>query len=117
MKFTMLINVKMPTIVGILIFMRMINTTSEHLKAIKVFIFKHLRFYQHLNSMLSGVEHEKSFITSGPGECLTHEKPCLIPVLIFHVILLLTIIIKYQALFFTKIKITKLTTCCCWIGL
>ena len=33
MKFIILINVKMPSIVGILIFMRMINTTSEHLKA------------------------------------------------------------------------------------
>ena len=29
MKFIMLINVKMPTIVGILKFMRMINTTSK----------------------------------------------------------------------------------------
>ena len=48
MKFIMLINVKMPTIVGILIYMSMINTTSEHLKARKVFIFKHCRFYEHL---------------------------------------------------------------------
>ena len=48
MKFIMLINVKMPTIVGILIFMSKINTTSEHLKARKVLIFEHLRFYEHL---------------------------------------------------------------------
>ena len=41
MKFIMLLNVKMPTIVGILGFMSMINTTAEHLKARKVFIFKH----------------------------------------------------------------------------
>ena len=41
--FIMLINVKMPTIVGILTFMSRINF------------------------MLSRVEHEKSFITSGPG--------------------------------------------------
>ena len=47
MKFIMLKNVKMPTIVVILIFMSMINTTSEHLKARKVFIFKHFRFYEH----------------------------------------------------------------------
>ena len=47
MKFIMLINVKMPTSVVILIFMSMINTTSEHLKARKVFIFKHFRFYEH----------------------------------------------------------------------
>ena len=39
----MLINVKMPTIVGILAFMSRINC------------------------VLSRVEHEKSFITSGPG--------------------------------------------------
>ena len=39
MKFILLINVKMPTVVGILIFISMINTTSEHLKARKDFIF------------------------------------------------------------------------------
>ena len=33
MKFIMLINVKMPTIVGILTFISRINTTSESLKA------------------------------------------------------------------------------------
>ena len=38
MKFIMLINVKMPTIVGILTFICMINTTAEWLKARKVFI-------------------------------------------------------------------------------
>ena len=42
--FIMLINVKMPTFVGILSFMSRINF------------------------MLSGVEYEKSFITSGPGQ-------------------------------------------------
>ena len=42
--FFMLINVKMTTIVGILTSMRMINV------------------------MLSRVEYEKSFITSGPGD-------------------------------------------------
>ena len=42
-SFILLINVKIPTIVGILTFMSMINC------------------------MLSRVEHEKSFITSGPG--------------------------------------------------
>ena len=48
MKLIMLINIKMPTIVGILICMSMINTTSHHLKARKAFILKHLRFYEHL---------------------------------------------------------------------
>ena len=35
-KFIMLINVKMPTFVGILTFISMINTTSDGLKARKV---------------------------------------------------------------------------------
>ena len=39
----MLINVKMPTIVGILTFISMINTTSESLKARKVFIFQRFK--------------------------------------------------------------------------
>ena len=39
MKFTMLITVKMPTIVGILIFMSMINTTSEHLTARSLYFY------------------------------------------------------------------------------
>ena len=41
------------TVVGILIFMNMINTTSEHLKARKVFYFKHFRFYENWECMLS----------------------------------------------------------------
>ena len=45
----MLINVKMPTIVGILTFMGMINTTAESLKARKVNIFKCLSFYKQFN--------------------------------------------------------------------
>ena len=48
MKFVMLINVKMPTIVGILTFKSIINTTSESLKARKVFISKHFSFYEQL---------------------------------------------------------------------
>ena len=47
-KFILLINVKMPTIVGILTFMSTINT-SEHLKARTVF-FEHFGFYEHLKS-------------------------------------------------------------------
>ena len=45
MKFIFLINVKMPTIVGILTFISMINRTSESLKAGKVVIFQHFSFY------------------------------------------------------------------------
>ena len=46
--YIMHIKIKMPTIVGILIFMNMINTTSEHLKARKIVTFKQFRFYEHL---------------------------------------------------------------------
>ena len=45
MKFIMLINVKIPTIVGILTFISMMNTTSGSLKARQVFILQHFSFY------------------------------------------------------------------------
>ena len=41
MQFIKLINVKMPTIVGILTFISLINTTSECLKQEKILIFQH----------------------------------------------------------------------------
>ena len=44
----MLINVKMPTIIGILTFISIINTTSESLKARKVVIFQLISFYDQL---------------------------------------------------------------------
>ena len=44
----MLINVKMPTIVGILTFIGIINTTSESLKVKEVFPFQHISFYEQL---------------------------------------------------------------------
>ena len=47
-KFILLINVKMPTIVGILTFISMINTTSERLKARNFFICWYLSFYEQL---------------------------------------------------------------------
>ena len=50
-KFIMLINVKMPTIVGILTFISMINKISESLKARKVFSFQHFSFYSVLCSV------------------------------------------------------------------
>ena len=40
--------VKMPTLVGILTFISMINTTSESLKARKAFILQHFKFYDQL---------------------------------------------------------------------
>ena len=75
MKFIMLINVKMPTIVGILIFISRINTTSESLKREqeKSLFFTILDFMSIWIFMLSWGEHEKSFITS--GYCLQYRLP------------------------------------------
>ena len=47
-KFNLLINVKMPTIVGIFTFISMINTTSERLKARNFFICWYFSFYEQL---------------------------------------------------------------------
>ena len=43
-KFILLMNVQMPTIVGILTCISMINTTSERLEARNFFIFLHFSF-------------------------------------------------------------------------
>ena len=43
-KFILLIDVKIPTIVGILTFMSMINTTSERLKAKNFFSCRYFSF-------------------------------------------------------------------------
>ena len=47
-KSIILINVKMPTIVGILTFISMIDTRSENLKARKVLIFQRFSFCEQL---------------------------------------------------------------------
>ena len=47
-KFIVLINVKMSTIVGILTFISMINTTSERFKARIFFICRYFSFYEQL---------------------------------------------------------------------
>ena len=47
-KVIMLINAKMPTVVRVLTFISMINTTYESLKARKVFNFKRFSCYEHL---------------------------------------------------------------------
>ena len=47
-KFILLINVKMPLIVGIITFISMINTTSERLEARHFFICRYFSFYEHL---------------------------------------------------------------------
>ena len=48
MNFILLINVKMPTITGILTFISVINTTSERLKARDFFICQYFTFYEQL---------------------------------------------------------------------
>ena len=47
-KFILLINVKMPTIVGILTFISKLNTTSERLKARNFLAFRYFSFYEQL---------------------------------------------------------------------
>ena len=63
MKFIMLINVKMPTIVGILTFISMINTRSERLKTINFFIWWYFSFYEHSVEL----SMKKVLKTLGPG--------------------------------------------------
>ena len=45
MKFIVLINVKMPTIVGILTFISMINTTSKRHKARNICMYPYFSFF------------------------------------------------------------------------
>ena len=71
MELIVFINVKMPTIVGILMLISMIYTTSGGMKARKVFFFQHFSFMSKWIVMLSWVEHENSFITSGPRDKIT----------------------------------------------
>ena len=47
-KFILLMNVKMPTVVGILTFISMIVTTSERLEARSFFICQYFSFYEQL---------------------------------------------------------------------
>ena len=47
-KFILLINVKMPTVVGILPFISMMNTAHERLKASNFFICRYFSFYEQL---------------------------------------------------------------------
>ena len=53
MKFIPHINVKMPTVVGILTYISMMNTTSERLKARNCFICQHFNFYEQLKFVFS----------------------------------------------------------------
>ena len=60
-------NLSCSAMVGILIFISMINTTSERLTARNFIICPYFSFMSSWNSMLSLVEHKKGFITSGLG--------------------------------------------------
>ena len=61
MKFIMLINVKIPAIVGVLTFISMINTTSVSSKMFSVLdIIEMLKFHAHLS--------RKSYITSAQAD-------------------------------------------------
>ena len=66
-KFILFINVKMPTIIGILTLISMINTTSSRLKARNFFICQYFSFYEQLKFCAKLIEHENFFIISGPG--------------------------------------------------
>ena len=72
MKFIILINVKMPTIVGILTFISMINTTSDSLKARIVFIFQDFSFYEQLKIYVQLSWAWKRFYNLGP-ELTQHD--------------------------------------------
>ena len=61
-KFILLINVKMPTIVGILTFISMINTTCERLKTNNFSICRYFTFYEQLKFCA-----QLSFVTLWPG--------------------------------------------------
>ena len=57
----------MPTIVGILTFISMINKTSESSKERQIFIFQHFSFYEQLKFHAQLSWAWKKFKTSGPG--------------------------------------------------
>ena len=76
MKFILLINVKMSTIVGILTFMSMINTISDRLKARTFFICWYFSFYEQLKfrAQLSMKKVEEQ---SDPGSHFLPRSICL----------------------------------------
>ena len=53
-------NVKMPTSVGILTFISMINATPERLKARNFLICQYFSFYEQFKFRAQLVEHEKN---------------------------------------------------------
>ena len=69
MKFSLPINMKMPTIVGIFIFISTENCSAMFSKK-EFAIVSNLRFIRKTNFMLSWVEHEKKFYNLGASVCL-----------------------------------------------
>ena len=74
MKFILLMNVKMPTIVAILIFISRINTSYEYAN---IFSFKYFIFYEQLKSCSAEMSMKKRFTTRPDPEiiklsCSTH---------------------------------------------
>ena len=72
MKFILLINVKMPTVVAILTFISRKNTSYESLKARKTYLFQHFSFYEQLK--LCSVE---KFYNLGPRAFLNFYTLCM----------------------------------------
>ena len=73
-KFILLINVKMPTIVGILTFISRINTASERLKARNFFICWYFSFYEQLKFCAQLTWAWKKFYNLGTKH---HFRKCL----------------------------------------
>ena len=76
MKFILFITVKMPTIVGILTFISMINTSLDSLRARKVIIFKHFCLYEQLKfyAQLSQACKKCYNLEASSGEILSFSR-------------------------------------------
>ena len=86
----------MPTIVGILTFISMINTISERLKARNFFICQYCSFNEQLKFFRAQLSCAwKSFITSGPGLVLS----CWV---IFHAFVVVYRFFFFKTYFFRK---------------
>ena len=66
MKFSLLVNIKMPTIVGMFIFISREIFMLRYVSKKEFAIVSNLKFISRTNFILSSVEHENFFIISGP---------------------------------------------------
>ena len=71
LKFILLVDVKIPTIVGIFTFISRLNAKIESLKATELYFFTIVLYMSNLKSVHSWVDYRKCFITSGPGNMVT----------------------------------------------